>query len=134
MLASALAREGTDVVVPADQAHRFGAHRARPGSARSELLLASFSTPKPPKRPGYTLVGSTDPPGRRARAESDAMNRRLRRLIGPGSGLATIAAAKRRSPEVARLLHDPRRLSDLSRLALYRRPIAGSDPTPPGHP
>ncbi len=121
LLASALARGGADVVVPTDQAHRFGTHRARPTSARSELLLTSFSTPAPPQRSGYLLVAATDPLDRRERSARDAIDRRLRRLIGPDPDLATIVAAQRRSPEIARLLRAQQRLPDLPRMALYRR-------------
>ena len=126
ILASALERGGADVVVSTDEAHRFAAHRAHPGAARSQLLLTTFTSATPPARRGYVLVATTDPLTRRERARLTAIDLRLRALVGRDPGVAAIAAAERRSPEVARLFRARGRLPDFARLALYRRPA----PTP----
>ena len=129
ILASVLTRSGTDVVVPAHQARRYGTHRARTGSARSALLLTSYLTPRPPARPGFVLAGTADPLTRRERAVVEAIHRQLVRLLGPDASLDQVAAARKRSPDVARLLRLQARLPSLPRLALYLRRLAG--PVPP---
>lgn len=121
VVASILTRAGLDVVVPQGEANRYGDHRARPGDARSELLITSYSTARPPVKRGYRLVATTNQLSSRARTRLRAINRRLERLVGSDPSLEEIAAIQAEHPEAGELFAERSRLGDANRLALYRR-------------
>ncbi len=121
VVASILTRAGLDVVVPRGEANRYGDHRARPADARSEILITSYSTARPPVKRGYRLVATTDQLSPRARARLRVIDRRLERLVGVDPSLEEIAAIQAEHPEVGELFAEQRRLGDANRLALYRR-------------
>ncbi len=121
VVASILTRAGFDVVVERDQANRYGPHRARPGRARSELLITSFRGEGAPRRAGYRLVGTADQLGRAQRARLRRIDERLTELVGPDPSLPELAEAQSRNPEARRLLTEKGRIGEGEQLALYRR-------------
>ena len=119
-LSAAIERGGVEVVVDPELENRFGAHRAQPTRARSELLLRS--TPAEPEGDDWELLGSVDPLSAQQRSRRVELDRQIADRSGGAQGekLLSMAAG---DEELSGLLAESFELADQPVLYLWYRPI-----------
>jgi hypothetical protein len=114
-----LERAGVDVRVEPELANQFGAHRAQPEEARTELRLVEADAPRPD---GFTMIEQVDPLSPAERAERAEILERLPVLADPGAeALRQVAHLIDTDPEAARQIERYQALSDVPALALVAR-------------
>jgi len=113
-----LDRAGIDAVVDADQANRYGPHRAHPEQAAAELLLRNADDAP---LAGYEPVATVDPLPRSLRAERERLAERV-----PGLVAGSLAERQRilEDPELAPLARRFAEIPDLPPLVLLVKDVA----------